>query len=151
MRSFLLLKIISRFGWLRKGIGMAKRKNFLTVLRCKCSWQLYLFDRQVWVWSQVIQIDFCIGYLATLQDEEYVEMLASRDKYLLLGNVRFKCQPVATVALLRKTFYVCDCMYRRRNSNGYSYRKSERFQDCYRWFSYVWARVTLITVWDIRS
>lgn len=45
MRSFLLLKIISQFGGLRKGIGIAGTKNFLTLLRCKCSWQLYLADR----------------------------------------------------------------------------------------------------------
>ena len=45
MRLFLLLKIISQFGGLRKGIGMAETKNFLTLLRCKCSWQLYLADR----------------------------------------------------------------------------------------------------------
>lgn len=41
-----------------------------------------------------------------------MEMLASRDKYLLLGNVRFKCQPVATAALLRKIFYVCSSVMR---------------------------------------
>lgn len=44
MRLFLFLKIISQGGW-RKGIGMAGTKNFLTLLQCKCSWQLYLADR----------------------------------------------------------------------------------------------------------